>query len=65
MGLLVVYVAIVAVGDLVAVGIGEVLDRVAPVVSLPVFLALWLGVFFFGWRLAVHWTEPRTTRVVR
>jgi hypothetical protein len=61
MTLLIVFVGIVAVGDLIAVGIGEVLDRFAPQVSLPVFLILFFAVFYFGWQLALRLTEPRKT----
>ena len=58
MGLLVVFIGIVAAGDIIAVAIGEVLDRLWPQISLPVFLILFFSVFYFGWQLALRLTDP-------
>ena len=60
MGLLVVYVLIVVIGQAIVVAIGvSFWDRVYPLLSVPVSLFLYLAVFFFGWKLAVRLTEPR------
>jgi hypothetical protein len=59
MWIMVVYVLIVVVSELVVVAIGLVLDRIYPVLSLPVSLTLFFAVLWFGWRLAVRWTEPK------
>ena len=57
MWLLIVYVGIVVVGDLIAYGIGAGVERMwSPAVSLPVFLAMFFGVFWAGWILAVRLT---------
>jgi putative Mn2+ efflux pump MntP len=59
MGILVIYIGIILVGDSIAVGIGEAIDRLSPTFSLPIFLAMFFGVFYFGWHLALRLTEPR------
>ena len=57
MWLLIVYVLIVIVGDAIAYGIGAVVEGMyTPVVGLPVFLAMFFGVFWLGWILAVRIT---------
>jgi len=62
MWIMVVYILIVIVNELVVVGIGLVLDRIAPVASLPVSLTLFFAVLWFGWVLAVRLTEPKHSR---
>jgi hypothetical protein len=59
MWIMVVYVLIVVVSELIVVGIGLALDRIAPIASLPVSLTLFFAVLWFGWLLAVRWTEPK------
>jgi hypothetical protein len=65
MWILIVYVLIVVVGEAVVVTIGLVLDRVLPLVSLPVSLSLFFAVLAFGWPLAVRWTEPKPAKNVK
>jgi uncharacterized membrane protein YphA (DoxX/SURF4 family) len=62
MWIMVVYILIVVVNELIVVGIGLVLDRVAPLASLPVSLTLFFAVLWFGWLLAVRWTDPKRTK---
>jgi hypothetical protein len=62
MWIIVVYVLIVAISELVVVAIGLVLDRIFPVASLPVSLSLFFAVLWFGWVLAVRWTEPKRAK---
>lgn len=62
MWIMVVYVLIVAVSELIVVAIGLVLDRIAPIASLPVSLTLFFAVLWFGWVLAVRWTEPKQNK---
>jgi hypothetical protein len=62
MWIMVVYVFIVAVCELVVVAIGLVLDRTFPLASLPVSLTLFFAVLWFGWILAVRWTDPKRVR---
>ena len=59
MWIMVVYILIVAVNELIVVTIGLVLDRIAPIASLPVSLTLFFAVLWFGWLLAVRWTEQK------
>ena len=56
MKLLVVYVAIVIVGEFIAVGIGLMLEPFSKVASLPTSLVLFFFVFWAGWKLAVRLT---------
>lgn len=62
MWIMVVYVLIVAISELVVVAIGLVLDRILPVASLPVSLSLFFAVLWFGWVLAVRWTDPKRAK---
>jgi len=62
MWIMVVYVLIVAISELVVVAIGLVLDRIFPVASLPVSLTLFFAALWFGWVLAVRWTEPKRVK---
>jgi hypothetical protein len=48
MSLLIIYVVLMITGDFVAYLIGLVIERNAPVASLPAFLAMY---FLFLWRL--------------
>jgi hypothetical protein len=59
MWIMVVYVLIVVVSEFVVVAIGLVLDRIYPVLSLPVSLTLFFAVLWFGWTLAVRLTDPK------
>ena len=62
MWIMVVYILIVVVSELIVVAIGLVLDRIAPIASLPVSLTLFFAVLWFGWVLAVRWTEPKQNK---
>lgn len=53
---------IVGICELVVVAIGLVLDRIFPAASLPVSLSLFFAVLWFGWVLAVRWTEPKRAK---
>ena len=62
MWIMVVYVLIVVFSELVVVAIGLVLDRIYPLLSLPVSLSLFFAVLWFGWVLAVRWTDPKRVK---
>jgi hypothetical protein len=62
MWIMVVYVLIVVISETVVVAIGLVLDRIFPAASLPVSLSLFFAVLWFGWVLAVRWTEPKAAK---
>jgi len=62
MWIMAVYVLIVGICELVVVAIGLVLDRIFPAASLPVSLSLFFAVLWFGWVLAVRWTEPKRAK---
>jgi hypothetical protein len=58
MVLLTAFVVTVLVGDLIAVGIAEIVEYFNKTVSLMVFLVLFMGVIPLAWRIAVRATEP-------
>jgi hypothetical protein len=57
--LLIVYVALVIVGDVADYAIGLVVERYWPAASLPVFLALYFIFLWVAWIAAVKLTEPK------
>ena len=65
MWILMVYVFIVVISELIVVAIGLALDRTYPLLSLPVSLSLFFAVIWFGWILAVRWTEPKRAKSVK
>ena len=56
MSLIIIYVVGIFVGDIVAVGVAEVVERFSEKASLGVFLALYFLVFWIAWRFAVRVT---------
>jgi len=59
MSLLIVYVGLMITGDFVAYLIGLVIERNAPVASLPAFLAMYFLFLWVAWVIAVRITQPR------
>jgi hypothetical protein len=59
MSLLIVYVVSMITGDFVAYLIGLVIERNAPVASLPAFLAMYFLFLWVAWVIAVRITQPR------
>src|SRR5262249_25899832 len=57
MSAILVFVAFVVIGDTVAVTIASMFERISESVSLLVFFALFVLVFWAAWRGAVHVTE--------
>jgi hypothetical protein len=62
MWILMVYVLIVVIGEFIVVAIGLGLDRIYPILSLPVSLSLFFAVLGFGWILAVRWTDLKRAK---
>jgi len=58
-GLLVVYVALVIVGDVAAYLIGLSVEHYRPQLSLPIFLFLYFFFLWVAWVAAVKITAPR------
>jgi hypothetical protein len=54
MKLLAVYALFVVIGELIAYGIGRVVEQWSAALSLPVFLGLFFVVFWAAWRGAVR-----------
>ena len=57
MSLLIVYVALMITGDLVAYGIGLVIEQNIPAASLPSFLAMYFAFLWVAWVIAVRITQ--------
>jgi hypothetical protein len=58
-GLLIVYIGLVIVGDVAAYLIGLSVEGYWPTASLPIFLFLYFFFLWVGWLLAVKITAPR------
>ena len=59
MSLLIVYLALMVTGDVVAYVIGLMIERNAPAASLPAFLAMYFLFLWVAWIIAVRITRPR------
>jgi hypothetical protein len=59
MSLLVVYVALMITGDVIAYFIGLGIERTVPAASLPSFLAMYFLFLWVAWIIAVRITQPR------
>jgi CBS-domain-containing membrane protein len=59
MSLLIVYVALVIMGNLIAYFVGLMIDRTVPTASLPAFLAMYFAFLWVSWVIAVRITQPR------
>ena len=59
MKLITYYLVIQLIGDLIAVFIGLGIEKVAPAISMPIFLAMYFGVLWGAWVIAVRMTEPK------
>ena len=59
MSLLIVYVALVIMGDLIAYFVGLVIERNVPAASLPAFLAMYFLFLWVSWVIAVRITQSR------
>ena len=61
MGLLVVFIVTVIIGQTLSIGIALMLDRlVSPYTGLVTFIALYFAMFWLAWKLSVRITEPST-----
>jgi hypothetical protein len=65
MALLTAFVITVVVGDLIAIGIAEIIEYFSKPISLFVFLFLFIGVIPIAWRIAVRFTEPKAPAASR
>jgi hypothetical protein len=63
--LLLAFIVAAVVGQAVNVAICIVIDKVAPGISFMVFFALYMGVFWLAWRIAVFVTEKEFMDAVR
>jgi hypothetical protein len=59
MGILIVYILIVLVGESIAITLGLYLDRAYPAASLPISLTVFFAVLWLSWVLAVRLTKPK------
>jgi hypothetical protein len=59
MKLITYYLVIQLIGDALAVFIGLGIEKVAPAISMPIFLAMYFAVLWGAWVIAVRMTEPK------
>lgn len=59
MKLIVYYVVIQLIGDAIAVFLGLSIEKVAPAISMPMFLTMYFAVLWGAWVIAVRMTEPK------
>jgi hypothetical protein len=59
MSLLLIYLALMITGDVVAYFIGLVIERSVPAASLPAFPAMYFLFLWVAWVLAVRLTQPK------
>jgi hypothetical protein len=57
MHLLVIYLVVIAIGETIAYGLGRVADDLYPSLSMLIYMALFFGVLWGGWPIAVQLTE--------
>ena len=57
MGLILVYIVFVLLGDLVAFGAGYIAHSWSEAASLPTFLTLFFLSFYVAWKISVRVTE--------
>jgi hypothetical protein len=62
MKLIVYYVAISMLGNVIAAVICLGIEKIAPAISMPIFLALFFVILWGAWVLAVRWTDPDAER---
>ncbi len=61
MGLLVVFIVTVIIGQSLSIGVALAIDRlVSPYTGLVTFIALYFLMFWLGWKFSVRITEPNT-----
>jgi hypothetical protein len=62
MSVILVFLALVVLGDAVAIGISSIIEQFSKTASLFVFLALFISVFWVAWLAAVQITERYIVR---
>ena len=62
MSVILVFIAFVVIGDTIAVSIATFVERFSEPVSLMVFFALFILVFWLAWKMAVLVTERYLVR---
>jgi hypothetical protein len=61
LGLLIVFLIILVIGQIMSVGVGLLVERHAtPYIGLMTFIFCYFAMFWVAWRFAVRVTEPRT-----
>jgi hypothetical protein len=57
MRLIFIYMVLVAIGEVVAFGLGRMFEEAVPAFSMLIYMALFFGVLVGAWPLAVTVTE--------
>jgi hypothetical protein len=62
MSVILVFLAFVVVGDVIAIGISSLVEQFSETASLLAFLAMFIAVFVAAWHAAVYVTERYIVR---
>jgi hypothetical protein len=63
MKLMTYYICLATAGDLIAVFLCLAIEKVAPWISMPIFLGLFFLILWAAWVLAVRLTEPKSAPI--
>jgi hypothetical protein len=56
MHLLLIYLVIITVGEVIAFGLGRIVEDIYPAFSMVLYMAMFFGVLWGGWPIAVDLT---------
>jgi hypothetical protein len=57
MRLIAIYCVLVAIGEVIVFGLGLIVEELVPAFSMLIYMAMFFGVLWGGWTLAVYVTE--------
>jgi hypothetical protein len=57
MHLLLIYLVIITIGEVIAFGLGRIVEDIYPAFSMVLYMAMFFGVLWGGWPIAVQLTE--------
>jgi hypothetical protein len=56
MHLLLIYLVIITIGEVIAFGLGRIVEDIYPAFSMVLYMAMFFGVLWGGWPIAVDLT---------
>ena len=64
MSLLIVYIALLAFCEVIAFGVGAIVDQYMPSMGILVFFPLYVAAFWIAWLISVRITRPKEAEAV-